>query len=350
MSGIYGMAADHIMALEVVTATGEFVTASPETNKDLYWALRGGGGGTYGVVTSVIVRVHPKISSVTTMFTFRASGDKFWQGVRKYFSMFVPLADAAMYSYFWVYPEGDDQYTFDLKPIFAPNHTLESFQRHIKPWFDELESLGIEFKPNTRYHESFYEAYSATWLADADLQLVGSAAVRAGNHLFPQSVWASEGKFNATLASLRALSETGHRWGGYNQAPRNRANADNAVSPAFRNLVAFLISASLQPAHPTPDEMRAASRALRDDVLGPWREIAPPSENGGSYLNEADVMEPDWQASFYGAENYERLLEVKRNWDPTGVFYATTGVGSEDWEVKDGDLGVQTQNGRLCRV
>jgi hypothetical protein len=350
MSGIYGMAADHIMALEVVTAAGEFVTASPDNNADLYWALRGGGGGTYGIVTSVIVRMHPKVSGVTSMLKFTAVGDTFWQGLRKYLSMFISLADAAMYSYFWIYPEGDDKYTLDLKPIFAPNHTLESFQNHIKPWFDELEKLGIEFKPDTRYHESFYDAYSATFLVDPDLQLVGSAVVRAGNHLFPQSVWEDEEKFNQTFDSLKVLSASGHRWGGYNQAPRNRANADNAVSPAFRNLIAFFISASLQPAAPTPDEMRAASRELKDDVLGPWREIAPPSENGGSYLNEADVMEPDWQASFYGAENYQKLLEIKRKWDPRGLFYATTGVGSEDWEVRDGNLGVQTQNGRLCRL
>jgi hypothetical protein len=350
MSGIYGMAADHIMALEVVTASGEFVTASPGTNPDLYWALRGGGGGTYGVVTSVIVRMHPKISGVTSMLKFTATGETFWKAIRKYLSMFVPLADASMYSYFWVLPEGNETFTLELKPIFAPNHTLQSFQSHIKPWFDELESLGVEFKPNTRYHDSFLDAYSATFLQDPDLALVGSAVVRAGNRLFPQSVWESDAKFSQLFASLRSLSESGRRWGGYNQAPRNRANADNAVSPAFRNLIAFFISASLEPANPTADDMRKASAELRDDVLGPWRAVAPASELGGSYLNEADVMEPDWQASFYGEDNYRKLLEIKNKWDSRGVFYATTGVGSEEWEVRDGGLGVQTQNGKLCRL
>lgn len=60
-------------------------------------------------------------------------------------------------------------------------------------------------------------------------------------------------------------------------------------------------------------------------------------------------MEPEWQASLYG-EQYERLLEIKKERDPKGVFYTITGVGSEDWEVRDGDQGVQTQNGKLCRV
>ncbi|KLU87191.1 hypothetical protein MAPG_06193, partial [Magnaporthiopsis poae ATCC 64411] len=65
MSGLHGMAADHVMSLEVVTASGRFVTASPSSNADLFWALRGGGGGTYGVVTSAVVRAHPRVPVVT---------------------------------------------------------------------------------------------------------------------------------------------------------------------------------------------------------------------------------------------------------------------------------------------
>jgi FAD/FMN-containing dehydrogenase len=56
MSGLYGMGADQALAFEVVTADGRFVTADESSNSDLFWALRGGGGSTFGVVTSVIVR------------------------------------------------------------------------------------------------------------------------------------------------------------------------------------------------------------------------------------------------------------------------------------------------------
>ena len=50
------------------------------------------------------------------------------------------------------------------------------------------------------------------------------------------------------------------------------------------------------------------------------------------------------------ARTTTKLLEIKKKWDPKGVFYATTAVGRENWVVKDGDQGAQTQNGRLCRV
>lgn len=56
LSGLYGMGADQALAFEVVTADGKFMTASETSNPDLYWALQGGGGSTYGIVTSVIVR------------------------------------------------------------------------------------------------------------------------------------------------------------------------------------------------------------------------------------------------------------------------------------------------------
>ena len=51
----------------------------------------------------------------------------------------------------------------------------------------------------------------------------------------------------------------------------------------------------------------------------------------GAYLNEADGAEPEFQEAFWGS-NYGRLLEVKRRWDPKGVFIVRRGVGSEEWD------------------
>lgn len=50
------MATDQVLAFELVTADGQFLSASESSNPDLFWAMRGGGGGTFGIVTSVIVR------------------------------------------------------------------------------------------------------------------------------------------------------------------------------------------------------------------------------------------------------------------------------------------------------
>jgi hypothetical protein len=59
--------------------------------------------------------------------------------------------------------------------------------------------------------------------------------------------------------------------------------------------------------------------------MRPIREATP---GAGAYVNEADYFEPDWQYSFWG-DNYPRLLDVKRRYDPTNLFRVHHGVGSE---------------------
>lgn len=73
------------------------------------------------------------------------------------------------------------------------------------------------------------------------------------------------------------------------------------------------------------------------DVLVPIiKEVTP---GGGAHLNEADFNEPNWQESFYGV-NYPRLLSIKQKYDPEGILWGKTAVGSEGWEV--------VADGRLC--
>ncbi|KAF2179656.1 FAD-binding domain-containing protein [Zopfia rhizophila CBS 207.26] len=357
LAGLYGMAADHVMAIRLVTADGRFITASEKSHPDLYWALRGGGGGTYGVVTSIVIRVLPKVPVTTAAFSFQSSKnvskEAFWLAVRKYYELHIPFTDAGTYSFYFIFNQNetkDGELNFDMRSFFAPNHTIESFSALTKPWFDTLKDLGIPWttKPNQTYFESYYPAYMSSW--GHRLFPVGTVKTMAGNRLLPRGHFQDEAKFNATFEVLKQHVANGFHLGGYHQAPRNRANADNAVSTAWRETVSFLIFGS----RPVPDnatvvDMKAATDELTDRILKPWRDVAPPNEGGGSYLNEAAVMEPEWQHSFYGLQ-YERMLGVKRKWDHRGVFYGTTAVGSEEWEVRDGDRGVQTQDGRLCRV
>jgi FAD/FMN-containing dehydrogenase len=62
-------------------------------------------------------------------------------------------------------------------------------------------------------------------------------------------------------------------------------------------------------------------------AMGELRKIAG---NAGAYVAESDYFERDWQRSYWG-DNYERLLAVKRAYDPDGLFFARHGVGSEGW-------------------
>lgn len=56
--------------------------------------------------------------------------------------------------------------------------------------------------------------------------------------------------------------------------------------------------------------------------------IAP---GAGAYVNESDYFQLDWQRAFWGT-NYPKLLEIKRRYDPQGLFFVHHGVGSEAWK------------------
>jgi len=68
------------------------------------------------------------------------------------------------------------------------------------------------------------------------------------------------------------------------------------------------------------------------EAMNNFRKATP---GAGSYFNQADFFEPDFQNNFWGEDNYKRLLRIKRKWDPNGLYYCHHCVGSEDWK-KDG--------------
>ncbi|KAH8176614.1 berberine and berberine like domain-containing protein [Sarocladium implicatum] len=76
----------------------------------------------------------------------------------------------------------------------------------------------------------------------------------------------------------------------------------------------------------------------------------PVTPRPGAYLNEADIIEPDFQQAFYGGK-YERLRDIKERWDPTGLFYAPTAVRSEECETMAEKIfgNIPSQNSKLCR-
>jgi len=84
--------------------------------------------------------------------------------------------------------------------------------------------------------------------------------------------------------------------------------------------------------------MEAAQRRMTEEFMPQIESVTPGS---GSYMNEADFRQPNWQQTFYGS-SYEKLLSIKRKWDPESVLYTLKGVGSEAWNVGN--------DGRMCKA
>ena len=85
----YGLAAGSLLEAEIVTADGKIRVANASTNPDLFWALKGGGGGSFGVVSRVTVRLHelPQFFGVTN-FTIKAASDDAYRGLIREFVSF----------------------------------------------------------------------------------------------------------------------------------------------------------------------------------------------------------------------------------------------------------------------
>ncbi|KAJ5111065.1 hypothetical protein N7532_001600 [Penicillium argentinense] len=346
MSSIYGLAADHVLALEVVLANGRFMTVTEESNPDLFWAIRGGGGGTFGVVTSVISRVQPKVGVTVSTFTFstgtNVSADTFWAGVRSYMKRFPAHANAGTYAYFWVLSTGTDSFTFMMNPFFAVNHTLAQYNALIKPWYNDLKALGISFTPNSTYYDNFYDA----WNAGFPLETVASSVMMTGSRLFPRENWETASSFNATFNALHETVANGYSLLAFNvKAELPDGYTPNSANPAFRNTLLHAITSTSWDANATNSEIKSKMEDFTNNVLDKWRATCP---DAGAYMSESDILEPNFQQAFYGS-NYARLYKLKQRYDPTGLFYVPTGVGSENWVVKSED-GLPDQNGRLCRV
>ncbi|GAQ04725.1 hypothetical protein ALT_2046 [Aspergillus lentulus] len=346
MSSIYGLAADQVLALEVVLANGRFVTVTEETDPDLFWALRGGGGGTYGVVTSIISRVHPKVGATVSNGSFstgtNVSVDAFWAGVRAYFDRFAVNADAGTYAYFWVMPTGTDSFTFLMSPYFAVNHTVAEFDALMKPWYDQLEELGITYTPNSTYYNNFYDA----WQAGFPLETVASSTMMTGSWLFPRANWENATLLSTTFEAIKSTIEAGYPMLAYNlKAELPDGYPASSANPAFRNTLMHAITSTSWASNATNAEILDTMKYFSNNVLGQWRATCP---DAGAYMSEADILEPNFQQAFYG-ENYAQLYTLKQRYDPFGLFYAPTAVGSEDWTVESED-GLPDQNGRLCRV
>ncbi|KAI3395178.1 hypothetical protein diail_1672 [Diaporthe ilicicola] len=344
---LFGMGADQVLVLEVITAAGVFVTATPSLNSDLYWALLGGGGGTFGIVTSAVLKAHPKVPVTTSTFSFASSNnvsaETFWKGFSAYWNRMPVYNEAKTYSYWSILNVADD-YVFTMQPFFATNKTIEQYEALVGPFFKNLSDLGIPYNvTETQHFDSFYPAYQSTF-GSYD-QNTGAVAGLAANRLVPAENWDNETIRESTLRVLKETVDRSRAVLGYHQAPLSRDRYVNAVNPAFRAEAAQFIIINGVGADAGPEELKVAGEELTYAIMGPLKEA---TAGGGAYNNEADVGEQNWQQAFWG-ENYPRLLEIKRKWDPTELFYVHHGVGSEEWHVMDHG-GVQTQNGKLCRA
>jgi FAD/FMN-containing dehydrogenase len=358
----YGTAAASLLEAEIVTVDGKLRIANASSNADLFWALKGGGGGTFGVVTRLTLRTHPLPEYFGGVFaTVQASNDA---AFRRLIGRFVQFYADQLHNAHWgeiVNLRRHD--TFEISMTFQGIKQQDA-EAVWQPLFDWLRSQPSDY---SFPHQPQIIAVPAQHLWDPDFlrtkvrQAIlsddrpgaspdnvfwsGNLA-EAGHVLYGfQSVWLPASLLEASRQE--ALADTLfaaaklhpielHFQKGLSGASDEviAATRDTATNPDVLDaFVLAIIAGEGQPAYPghaghEPDVINARKEAAQiDSAMRTLKTLAP---DAGSYVAESNYFEPHWQASYWGA-NYPRLSELKQKYDPDCVFFVRHGVGSEGW-------------------
>ncbi|CAG8161342.1 unnamed protein product [Penicillium salamii] len=332
----YGLMADNAVEFEVVTADGEVRIINQCNDPDLFWAMRGGGGGTFAILTKYRFRVYPSLPIHTYTFTANFTDLDLISNATENSALRDILTAHAEHQVAWsaqlvtgqleyfperlaisiVLPYGDDG--SKLKGATA------SFAAFLRNRTD----LSVSEDAYNSYQN--YDKYLTVTDADAKVTEPSGIFSILGSRLIPRTVFESpdtieqlvEGVLQGIAESRNHLNLTGTQI--VLETPVSNPDNNHSVSahPAWRNTLWHVIHVGewLAPLEPEA-EAKTAQAFL--DILDPLKKLSP---GGGAYFNEAHYLEPEWQDVYFGT-NYPKLLDVKNKYDPTHVFDCWRCVG-----------------------
>ncbi len=386
----YGTAAAGLLEAEVVTSDGQIRIANAATHPDLFWALKGGGGGSFGVVSKLTLRVRelPEFFGPANLTIKASSDDAYGRLIRR----FVAFYRENLFNDHW----GE-------QARFRPNNTLEismlsqglntgQARKAWQPFLDWVVRSPHDYSMDGRViisslparhfwdlawwkehwpelafpnpnHSTLVSMFdrALTHVREQPAFTVDSRPGAGANNVWwagdggqvgwciwaYQSLWLPETLLDdgAQEPLAEALFQASRHWGvslhfnkGLAGAPPDAIAAakDTATNPAVTTAFALAISANGEgPAYPgiaghepSVAEGRKAAERVEQCMSRLRSLVASP----GAYVSESNYFESDFQHAYWGA-NYSRLAAVKKKYDPEGLFFVHNGVGSEEWSA-----------------
>jgi len=359
----YGMAAAGLLEAEIVTADGEVRIANACQNADLFWAIKGGGGGTFGVITRLTLRTRELPENFGAAFgSIRASTDAAY---RELIARALGFYKSTLFNPHW-----GEQMIFQTDNTLRISMVFSGMTREqaLAAWAPFLDwsranpayTLIREFNAISLPARHFWDAgflkrngtgfivsddrrgapeHHFLWAADHEQ--VGWT-IQAYKSLWLQAELLDQDRCaklaDAVFACTRHWEMALHFNKGLAGAPAPEIEAarNTSMNPAVLNAFALVIIGSGAPpafaGMPAAEPDLAAARDAAARIGLAIAELSSLAPSGGSYVAETDFFERNWQSSFWG-RNYPELARIKRKYDPDGLFFVHHGVGSEHWSA-----------------
>ncbi|MEV7099298.1 FAD-binding oxidoreductase [Amycolatopsis sp. NPDC051045] len=308
----YGLTCDHLEAARIVTADGRARTVSRSAEPDLFWALRGGGGGNFGIVTGFTFRTVPLTDVATFDLKFPvgtqaalfaawqdwqpAMPDELWSGMGL-------GADHAVLGGTFVGPEARMNALLDdlIRRVGTPPAEQ---RRRVQ---DHLSAM-----------RSFDDRESRPGLAVDRAAYVGTSRMLTRRAPDPAAVV-------EVLLGTPGVDTIIDSGGG----AIARVGVRETAFPHRTALASFQFLRGAEPERGGEAAARRAVAAVRDG-LGPEFGVT-------GYVNYLDPEMPDWAQAYYGV-NLPRLRTVARKYDPRGIFAFPQGLSPSRWTVHKGEF------------
>lgn len=304
----YGLTIDNLVSAEMITADGNIIRTSKNENTDLFWAIRGGGGN-FGVVTEFEFELHPVGSEILAgLIVFPFSQAK--QVLTKYrefagsapeeLNVWVILRKAPPLPFLPVNVHGKEVVVL---PVFYIGDIAEG-EKLIEP----LHSFG------DAYGEHIGTQPYVEWQQVFDPLLARGARNYWKSHNFTEL---RDGVLDAIVEFADKLpSPQCEIFIGFIAGASNRVSAD-AMAYYHRD-AKFVLNV-----HGRWDDI------ARDEICIRWTreffQASAPYASAGAYVNFMTEEEGDRVATAYGS-NYERLVQIKKQYDPENIFHLNQNI------------------------
>jgi FAD/FMN-containing dehydrogenase len=297
----YGLIIDNLLSVDMVLADGTFVKANEEQNQDLFWAVRGGGGN-FGIVTAFTFKLHPVSTIYAGPMLYEMNET---EAVLKWYRKFILEAPESINGFFAFLEVPDD-------PMFPEHLRQKKMCGIVWACTEPPEKAEELFKPIRAFRKPALDFVGP--LPHPVLQSMFDAFYPPGLQMFWRSHYIKEIPDEAIKIHIRFGEALPTSLSTMHLYPVNGAVSRVGRKETPWNSRDVTWSMVIVGVDPDP----ANNQKITDWAKQYWEAIHPYSA-GGAYINFMMEEGDERVRATYG-ENYERLKEIKKKYDPDNLF------------------------------